>query len=50
MVADLEELRHSTIQAIFKKGNHQWTNEVPQNVRAQLEKGRANPTSGLSIL
>lgn len=50
VVADLEELRQSTMRAIFKKGSQQWTNEVPQSVRAQLEKGRANPTIGLSIL
>ena len=50
VVADLEELRQSTTRAIFKKGSQQWTTEVPQSVRAQLEKGRANPTIGLSIL
>ena len=38
LVADLEELRSSTTRAVFKKGNAQWSNEGPQNVRAQLEK------------
>ena len=49
-VADLEELRQATTRAIFKKGSQQWSNEAPQNVRSQLEKGRANPTIGQSIL
>lgn len=49
-IIPLEEMRRSIYHSVFRKGSNQWTNEVPNNVRSQLEKGRANPTIGLSIL
>ena len=49
-VLDLEELRQSVVSSVFVKGGRLWTNEVPKTVQSQLEKGRANPTIGFSIL
>ena len=49
-VCDLDDLRKLILRNVERKGNHQWTNEVPNSVRSQLEKGRANPTIGYSIL
>ena len=49
-VCDLEDLRKIILRNVERKGNHSWTNEVPNSVRSQLEKGRANPTIGYSIL